>query len=58
MSALQAEVEALRKQVAELQARCSEQQARPKIAKMSAEVVDSNPYRHAAWLIGGLPSCW
>ena len=40
------EVVRLRKQVAELQALCGQMAlARPKIDRMSAEVVDSNPYR-------------
>lgn len=42
LAALQAEVAALRAQVAALQAAAPV--SRPKIATMSAEVVDSNPY--------------
>ena len=45
MDALKAENEKLRAEVAELRARVAEQQARPRIEHMSAEVVDSNPYR-------------
>ncbi|EGD77909.1 ThiF family protein [Salpingoeca rosetta] len=41
---LKVENERLRAEVAELKARVAEQQARPRIAHMSAEVVDSNPY--------------
>jgi hypothetical protein len=42
---MEEEIIRLRKQVEELQARCGELQGRAKITKMSAEVVDSNPYR-------------
>jgi hypothetical protein len=42
---MEAEIAQLKAQVAELQAQLNQRQARPKIEKMSAEVVDSNPYR-------------
>ena len=45
---LEQEVVRLRAQVAELQSRNGDVAARPRIAKMSAEVVDSNPYRRVA----------
>ena len=41
---MEAELLKLRYRVAELEAQCSEQMARPRIAKMSAEVKDTNPY--------------
>jgi hypothetical protein len=48
-AALQKQVADLQAQVQELQAQLAQQpqQARAKISKMSAEVVDSNPYRSA-----------
>lgn len=39
------ENERLRAEIAELRARVQNHQARPRITEMSAEVVDSNPYR-------------
>jgi cell division protein FtsB len=42
---LQAENAALKAKIAELEGQMLEQRVRPKIETMSAEVVDSNPYR-------------
>lgn len=46
MEALQQENEQLKKKLAELEGKVAETLSRPKIEQMSAEVVDSNPYRY------------